>query len=107
MRAIASPSRSITLPARVQAAANQSRSIHLEVQKRRCPLQEQQLDLPGRTVAVLGHDDVSDALLVSIGVVLLVAIDKQDNVRILLERARLAQVRQLRNVWGPLFDRST
>src|SRR5437879_868330 len=84
-----------------------SRSVDLEVQELGRPLEKKQLDLPRRTVAVLGHDDVGDALLVSIRVVLLITIDKEHNVRVLLERARLAQVRQLWNVRCPLFNRTT
>src|ERR1051326_6348821 len=58
-------------------------AIHPEVEELGRALQEQQLDLPGRAIAMLGHDNVGDALLVGVWVVLLVTIDEQHHVGIL------------------------
>src|SRR6266478_4347444 len=45
-----------------------------------------------RAVALLADDDLGHALVAAVGVVDLVAVDEQDHVRILFDRARLAQV---------------
>ena len=62
-----------------------------EVLEPRQVLEEGQLDGVGRPVAVLGDDQLGDARLV-VGVVVLGAMKKQDDVGILLDRARFAQV---------------
>src|SRR5215207_213034 len=94
MRAMASPSRSI------------SGLVYRKIQELGGAFQEQELDLAGRPIAVLGDDDVGDAFLIGVRVVLLVAINEQHDVCILLERARLAQIGQLRDVRRALLDRT-
>src|SRR4029078_3422634 len=49
-----------------------------------------------RAVAVLAHDQLGLALVLALGVVVVVAVDEHDQVGVLLDRARLAQVGQLR-----------
>src|SRR5690606_37327439 len=57
-----------------------------------------------RAVALLADDDLGDALLVGIGVVDLVAINEHDDVGILLDRARFAQVGHDRPLVGSLLE---
>src|SRR5216684_8258777 len=53
------------------------------------------VNAPGRTVSLLRDDDLGLALQVLVlAVVVLLAMDEADHVRILLDRARLAQVAQ-------------
>src|SRR6185437_1992040 len=54
--------------------------------------EEGQLDGVDGAVALLADDDFGDALVVGFLVVDLVAIDEQDQVGVLLDRARFAQV---------------
>ena len=55
--------------------------------------EEGELDGPDRPVAVLGDDQLGDAgLLGLVAVVVLVAVEEADQVGVLLDRARLAQV---------------
>ena len=56
------------------------------------PAQEREIDLADGTVALLADDDFSLPLVLALLVVDLVAIDEQDQVRILLDRAGLTQV---------------
>src|SRR5690606_19945474 len=67
------------------------------------------LHLAGGAVALLGDDDLGNALLVAfLGVVVLVAIDEEDVVGVLLDGARLAKVRKLRPLvlGAARFDRA-
>src|SRR6516165_12319611 len=78
----------------------QRRSTTLRTELRRCeigelrvPAQERQLRHAGRTVAVLGEDDLCDSLLVGLlAEVVLVAVDEEDEVGVLLQAAALSQV---------------
>ena len=53
-------------------------------------------EVAGRAVALLGDDDVGDALALGLLVVELLAVEEDDDVGVLLDRARVAQVGQLR-----------
>src|SRR5215216_7303151 len=66
-----------------------------------------ELDLAGRTVAVLADDDLGDALVVGVGVVVLVAVEEHDHVGILLEGSRIAKVREQRALVVALLDGAT
>src|ERR1700730_5290795 len=74
---------------------------------------EAQLDGAGGTIALFREDDFGDILLV-VGhrlsvfrlLVLLFAIDERDQIRVLLERARFAQVRELGAVIGTRLRRT-
>src|SRR5687768_16197441 len=71
---------------------------------------EGELDDAGRSVPLLADDDLRHALgvgrrLVPLAVQIL-AIDEHDDVGVLLEGARLAQIRQLRAVVGPRLRRA-
>src|SRR5512134_322283 len=58
--------------------------------------EEGEVHRPDRPVALLADDDLGLALFPGVAVVDLVAVDEEDHVRVLLERARLAQVRHHR-----------
>src|SRR5207245_6956569 len=58
--------------------------------------EERQLDGVHWPVPLLGDDDLGDALLVAILDVDFLAIDEGDDVRVLLDRTRLAQVGEAR-----------
>src|SRR6056297_1049212 len=62
--------------------------------------QERELDDAGGTVAVLGDDQFGDALVRAVVVVDLVTVDEADEVRVLLDRAALTQVGELRPLVG-------
>src|SRR5262245_12595812 len=67
--------------------------------------QEGELRCPGRAVAVLREDDLRDALLVGLlAEVVLVAVDEEDEVRVLLEASGLAEVGEDRSLVVPLLD---
>src|SRR5690349_1885468 len=55
--------------------------------------EEGQANGTDRTVPLLADDDLRDALVLRLGVVDLVAIDEDDDVGVLLDGARFAQVR--------------
>ncbi len=54
-------------------------------------------------VAVLGHDELRLPLGCRVLVVDLVAVDERDDVGVLLDRAALTQVRQLRSAVGAVL----
>src|SRR5258708_1226210 len=67
---------------------------------------EANLDPARGSVALLGDDELGDAALVGVGLVVVVAVNEDDVVRVLLDGAALTQVRQL---WAlvlgtPRFD---
>src|SRR5271169_5219177 len=55
--------------------------------------QEGELHIAGRAVALLGDDDIGDALARGIGLVHFFAVNQKNQVRILLEAARFAKIR--------------
>src|ERR1700722_20013481 len=63
--------------------------------------QERQLKVAGRAVALLGDDDVRDALARRVLVVYLFAIDQQNEVTVLFDGARFAQIRHHRLLLHP------
>ena len=65
-----------------------------------------QLDRAGRAVAVFRNDDLSDVLVLALVIVVIVAVDEHDDVRVLLDRARLTQIGQHGALVRPLL-RST
>src|SRR4051812_35063285 len=73
-------------------------SIHFEVKELGGPLVEQQRDLPGRAVAMLGDVDLGDALLLAVFVVIIVAVDEHHKICVLFNRTRLAKIRQDRDL---------
>src|SRR4029079_4355777 len=68
------------------------RLVH-EVLELRELAEEREPELPNRAVALLADDDVSDALARRIAVVDFLAVDEHDQVRVLLDGSRLAQIR--------------
>ena len=69
----------------------------------RVVLQEDQPDGADRAVAVLGEDQLGAARILGVLVVVIVAVEEADHVRVLLDRARLAQVREDRALVGALL----
>src|SRR6266851_4236750 len=70
-------------------------STLLQILKPRVIRKISKVNAPGRTVSLLRDDDLGLALQVLVlAVVVLLAMDEADHVRILLDRARLAQVAQ-------------
>src|SRR5688572_4869607 len=53
---------------------------------------ELELDRAGRSVALLGDDQLGEPVVLFLRVVDLVAVDERNQIRVLLDRARLAQV---------------
>src|SRR5690349_1959734 len=65
---------------------------------------EDELEIADGAVALLGDDDLGDALLLRLLVVHLVAIDERDEIGVLLDGTRFAEVGELRAVIaGALF----
>ena len=64
--------------------------------------EEDELEIAGRPVALLGDDHVGDPLALGVALVQLFAVEHDDDVGVLLERARVAQVGQLRLSLIPL-----
>src|SRR2546422_5316672 len=78
---------------------------HLAVLEARVLLQEGQLDLADGAVALLGDVDLGDTLLLAVlGVVVLVAVEEADDVRVLLYRAGFAKIREPRHGWRAALD---
>src|SRR3990172_7884337 len=70
----------------------------LEVLETSVLLDEGHFDGPGGPVSLLSDDELRDPPVVGSGVVLFLAIDEDHDVRVLLERTRLPQIRELRLV---------
>src|SRR3974390_2818083 len=82
-------------------SSSRQRALHPPVVLETCVLlEEEQVGFAGGTVAVLGHlnEGVVGTVDGHLVVVLGFAIDEEHDVCILLERARLPQVRQLRRL---------
>src|SRR5436309_7100569 len=77
------------------------RSMPVEVLEAGGLAQEDELDGAGLAVAVLGDDQLREPLVLFGGGVDLVAVDERHHVGVLLDRARLAQVGELRAVVAP------
>src|SRR5207245_6343929 len=78
---------------------------HLAVLEAGVLLQEGQLDLADGAVALLGDVHLGDALLLAVlGVVVLVAVEEADDVRVLLYRAGFAKIREPRHGWRAALD---
>src|SRR5687767_4358125 len=60
--------------------------LRLVVEELRDVVAEHQFEVADRAVALLGDDDLRDALLFGLFVVDLVAVDEADDVRVLLDR---------------------
>src|SRR5262252_10571533 len=58
--------------------------------------QEHKRELAGRAVPLLGDEDVGDALPLGIPIVELLAVQEDDDVGVLLDGARIAQIGELR-----------
>src|SRR5205807_7190064 len=81
----------------------------VEVGELRLLIDEEQLEFSGRTVAVLGDDDLRDVapVLRDVVVVKTLAVNEEHEVRVLLDAATLSQVRKLRTVVNPLLRLAT
>src|SRR4051794_903906 len=66
--------------------------------------EERQTHGADRPVALLADDDLGGALVRAVLVVDLVAIDEEDDVCILLDRARFAKIRHHRPLVRPLLE---
>ncbi len=77
-----------------------------EVLEARVLAEESEARRADRAVALLADDDLGHALFLRVRVVDLVAVDEQDEVGILLDRARLAKVRHHRPLVRPLLERA-
>ena len=58
------------------------------------------LDRAGFAVPVFGNDDFRDVLFFGVGVIIVVAVDEHDRIRVLLDGAGLAEVRKHRALVG-------
>src|SRR3954451_15858991 len=76
-------------------------SLAIHVGELRGARQEREHDLAHRSVAVLRDDDVRLAWALRIAIVVLVAVDEHDEVGVLFDLARFAQVREQRLLVGP------
>src|SRR5439155_8454184 len=78
---------------------------HLAVLEAGVLLQEGQLDLADGAVPLLGDVDLGDALLLGVvRVVVLVAVEEADHVRVLLDRAGFTKIRQARHGRRAVLD---
>src|SRR3546814_12892604 len=78
-----------------------------QVVEARVLAEELELDRPGRAVSLLADDDLGQPLVLRVFlVVVLVAVDEDDHVRILLDGAGFAQVRHYRTLVGAGFQRA-
>src|SRR4051794_30799327 len=71
-----------------------ARLLVLEVDKPRAPIQEEERHDAGRAVPVLRDVQVRDPLPLAVPVVRVLTVDEQHHVRILLDTARIAKVRE-------------
>src|SRR4051812_21939312 len=79
----------------------------LEVGEAREAAEERHIDAADRAVPLLADDDLGPPLrLLLVRKVHLVAVDEKDDVGVLLDRARLAQVRHHRPAVVSLLDRA-
>src|SRR3989440_2322774 len=81
----------------------------VEVGELRLLIDEEQLEFSGRSIAVLGDDDLGDVapVLGDVVVVKTLAINEEDEVRVLLDAATFSQVRKLRTVINPFLRLAT
>src|SRR5581483_12518208 len=70
------------------------------------PVVEKQLHFAGRTIPMLLDENVRDAFFFRIRIIHIVAINEDDDIGILLDRAALAEICQHRNRRFPAFDRA-
>src|SRR5229473_1241866 len=70
----------------------------LVVEELRDVVSENELEVADRAVALLSDDDLGDTLLLRVLVVHLIAVDEADDVRVLFDRSRLAEIGELRPV---------
>src|SRR4029453_5841674 len=77
--------------------------LPLQVLEARELLDEGELAASGRPVALLADDDLRDAAVLVRRLVLLLAVDEHHDVRVLLDRSRLAKIRQLGAAVGARF----
>src|SRR5439155_7156348 len=90
-----------TPPAPSSRPSSPSRS---QIREFRVALQEREPLDAGRSVAVLGEDDLGEALLVGLLVVVLVAVDEHNEVGVLLDRSGFSQVGEDRPLVVTLLD---
>src|SRR5947209_8783444 len=76
---------------------------HAEVEKPHELFLKEKVDLTRGAVPVLGHDDIGHMRPFGLGVVHLIAVDKEDDVRILLYRATFSEIREHGLVIWPLL----
>ena len=53
---------------------------------------EEELDTAGGTTAVLGYDEIGDVLVLGIWIVVILAVKEHDDIGILLDRTRFAEI---------------
>src|SRR6266550_7337051 len=81
----------------------------VEIDEFRLFVDKHQLELSRWTVAVLGDDDLRDVALVLRDVVIVetLAINEEHQIRVLLQRSRLAKIRELRAMIGSFLRFAT
>src|SRR5215213_9220557 len=79
-----------------EGSATRFHSMPVEIAEAGGLAEEDHLDRARLAVAVLGDDQLREALVLVRGVVDLVAVDEGHHVGVLLDRSRLAKVRELR-----------
>src|SRR5579875_2014099 len=69
-------------------------TIHFQISKTRLRGEKAHRNLPDRSIAVLGEDNVSDILSVGVRVVQFLAVDEHDDIGILFDTSAFAEVAQ-------------
>ena len=64
---------------------------------------EVEFDRAGGAAAVLGKNEVGNILAFGVGIVIVFAIKEHDNIGVLLDGARFAEIGEHRNLWTARF----
>ena len=80
--------------------------LRIQVEEQRELVLEVQFDRPDRAIAVLGQDDLGDVLVLRFLVVVIFAIQEGNDVRILFQGPRFAEVTEHGSFILPAFDAS-
>ena len=78
--------------------------LSLCIRKFRIIRQPDQIDGSDRAVSLFGDDDFRDSLILGILIIVIISIDKHNDVGILLDRSLLTQVGKHRTVVGTLLN---
>ena len=65
---------------------------------------EEELDFASGATAVLGKNKVGDILAIGIFIIVIFAINEEDDIGVLLDRTGFAEVGEHRNFWIALLD---